>query len=240
MFMSCAIRVVWAASVVVIGMAGVDGAFGRDWIVAQQHPAATDDGPGDASRPFATITAAALVAGPNDRVVVRAGVYRERVAPVRSGEPNRPIVYTAAPDERVVIKAMDWWRPRWRAVEGSPGVVFGRFADDQFDLDRRYAAGWMIFLRVSTRTRAGSVRRAATASVLRSIPTAGSRQVNRVRATIRCVSASCSSTAGRCARWPGSSMFRRCRARGRWRRTQTVCMCISHRAWAIRLRRRSS
>jgi len=114
----------------------------RQWVVAQQHAAADDDGPGTADRPFATITAAALVARPGDTVLVHAGVYRERVAPVHSGEAGRPITYQAAPDEQVVIKAMDRWQPDWQAAEAAPGVAFGRFQPGQFDLDQRYAAGW--------------------------------------------------------------------------------------------------
>ncbi len=71
---------------------------GRLWVVAKGHPQADDAGPGDHNKPFRTINAAAGQAQPGDRIVVFAGIYRERVAPVRGGEPGRPIVYEAASD----------------------------------------------------------------------------------------------------------------------------------------------
>jgi hypothetical protein len=130
---------------VICGMSGACCA--RQWVVSQNHPAATDAGPGTADRPFRTITAAALVAEPGDTVRVHEGIYRERVAPVRAGRPDEPITYQAQPDQRVIIKATDLWQPDWQPVPEHPGLWFGRFADDQFDLDQRYAAGWEQFPR---------------------------------------------------------------------------------------------
>ncbi|MBM3289112.1 MAG: DUF1565 domain-containing protein, partial [Candidatus Hydrogenedentes bacterium] len=70
------------------------------------HVATTGDdaNDGSTSRPFKTISAAAQRAMPGDTITVHAGVYRERVAPPRSGESDdRRIVYQAAPGDRVEI-----------------------------------------------------------------------------------------------------------------------------------------
>lgn len=98
--------------------------------VDQKHPAADDGGPGTAERPFRTINAAAQVAQPGDTVRVRAGIYRERVAPARGGEPGRPIVYEAAPGERVHVRGSEVWAPQWEADPEVPGLYSA-----PFDLD---------------------------------------------------------------------------------------------------------
>ena len=72
------------------------------YVVAQEHPGASDENPGTAERPFRTISAAAEVAGPGDAVTIRAGVYRESVVLTRGGEPGRPVVYQAAQGEDVL------------------------------------------------------------------------------------------------------------------------------------------
>lgn len=62
-----------------------------------QMPDATDDGPGSAERPWRTVTRAAAAMQPGDTAVIHAGVYREGVAPARSGTPEAPIRYVGAP-----------------------------------------------------------------------------------------------------------------------------------------------
>ena len=69
------------------------------YVVDQNHAKATDDGPGTEEVPFKTISRAAEMAKPGDTVLVRAGIYRERVAPARGGEEGMPITYMAAPGE---------------------------------------------------------------------------------------------------------------------------------------------
>ncbi|RPI21290.1 MAG: right-handed parallel beta-helix repeat-containing protein [Acidobacteria bacterium] len=101
----------------------IQQAQARTWVVDQKHRHATDQGPGDQSRPFETINAAARVAQPGDMVLVKAGVYRERVRPERGGEEGNPITYLGAPGEEVIIKGSEVVRPRWTAVEGNPHVM---------------------------------------------------------------------------------------------------------------------
>lgn len=81
--------------------------FGAVYHVDQNHPAASDDNPGTAERPWKTISKAAATLGPGDRVIVHAGLYREYVEPRNSGEPGAPIVYEAAPGEQVVVTGAD-------------------------------------------------------------------------------------------------------------------------------------
>ncbi|WP_225889411.1 right-handed parallel beta-helix repeat-containing protein [Halomicronema hongdechloris] len=78
-------------------------------VVAQQHPLANDNNLGTAARPLRTINAAAQRAHPGDTIRVHAGIYRERVIPLRGGEENNPIVYEAAPGETVILRGSEVW-----------------------------------------------------------------------------------------------------------------------------------
>jgi hypothetical protein len=75
--------------------------------VAQQNPQASDEAPGSAARPWKTITKAAEMVGPGDSVVIRGGVYRERVLVKTSGTGQAPIRFEAAPGEQVVVTGAD-------------------------------------------------------------------------------------------------------------------------------------
>lgn len=84
----------------------------KTWFVNASDPAATD-GPsgGSAATPFKTLKPATAAAFPGDVVLVGRGVYRERVAPARSGTADQPIVYMAALGEQVYLKGsavLDW------------------------------------------------------------------------------------------------------------------------------------
>jgi parallel beta-helix repeat protein len=98
----------------------------RTLYVDQRHREASDSGPGTASQPFKTISAAAALAQAGDTVRVAEGIYRERVAPARGGEEHRPIRYVAAVPGKVVIRGSEIWKPRWTAVEGHDGVYFAK------------------------------------------------------------------------------------------------------------------
>lgn len=78
--------------------------YTRVYHVAGEHPAASDDNPGTETLPFATISRAAALLQPGEKVVVQSGVYRECVRPARGGEgPDRMIAYEAAPGATVRI-----------------------------------------------------------------------------------------------------------------------------------------
>jgi len=85
----------------------------RVWVVSQNNPVANDSNPGTSDYPFLTISKATLIAMPSDTVLVHAGIYRERVAPERGGEPGKYIVYLAAPGEKVILKGSEIWKNHW-------------------------------------------------------------------------------------------------------------------------------
>lgn len=96
--------------------------FRRTYHVAAQNPRASDANPGTESLPFATIGQAARVLQPGERVVIHAGVYRERVTPARGGTgPAEMISYEAAPGEKAVLSGALPFRPRWEAVPAADG-----------------------------------------------------------------------------------------------------------------------
>jgi hypothetical protein len=89
--------------------------FERTYRVAQQASAASDKNDGTERRPWKTISHAAEVLRPGERVIVRTGVYREWVKPARGGTgPDAMISYEAAAGEEVVLKGSDVWKPVWR------------------------------------------------------------------------------------------------------------------------------
>ena len=89
--------------------------------VAQNHPQASDDGPGSAERPWKTVSQAAESVGPGDQVVIRGGVYRERVVVKASGTAQQPIRFQAAPGEFVVLTGADLLT-RWTKAAGENPV----------------------------------------------------------------------------------------------------------------------
>ncbi|MEN6534140.1 MAG: right-handed parallel beta-helix repeat-containing protein [Bryobacteraceae bacterium] len=92
-----------------------------------------DTNDGSASSPYRTISAAALVAQPDDVITVHAGTYRERITPPRGGESDaKRIVYQAAEGEDVFIKGSEVirdWKPFkpgvWKA--SIPNSLFGSY-----------------------------------------------------------------------------------------------------------------
>ena len=92
-----------------------------------------DNSVGSESAPFRTINRAAQAAYPGDVITVHAGVYREWVNPPRGGTcEDTPIVYRAAPGERVEIKGSEhintWQKEQnglWKIV--LPNTFFGDY-----------------------------------------------------------------------------------------------------------------
>ncbi|GIG20622.1 hypothetical protein Cch01nite_13460 [Cellulomonas chitinilytica] len=125
------------------------------------HVATTgsDSADGSAGTPFRTISKAAAVARPGDRVVVHAGEYREWVRPQRGGlSDRRRITYEAAPGEHVVIKGSEqvtgWEREDgtvWRVA--IPNTLFGEFNPFAEELD----GDWALYVEGQPRTHLGDV-----------------------------------------------------------------------------------
>ncbi len=66
----------------------------------------------DCADSFLTINAAAQVAMPGDVVVIRPGIYRERISPPRGGDTDRPIRYVA-PEGGVSVRGSIVFTPHW-------------------------------------------------------------------------------------------------------------------------------
>jgi hypothetical protein len=105
---------------------------GKVLAVAQNHPKAGDKNRGTANAPFKTINAAAKIAKPGDTVLIREGVYRERVNPVNEGTASQPITYKGADGEAVCIRGSDVFKPKWRPVRGMKGVFRGDLTNVKF------------------------------------------------------------------------------------------------------------
>src|SRR4051812_29214194 len=84
-------------------------------------PNGHDTGPGTAASPFRTIDEAARVAGPGDRVVVKAGIYRETISLRRSGTESAPITFKAEPAGSVIVTGADEVTG-WQRVSGSAPI----------------------------------------------------------------------------------------------------------------------
>jgi len=95
--------------------------LGKTYYVAQKHPAASDTNPGTQSLPFKTISAAAKVVEPYDRVLIDEGIYREQVPVFRHGHPYYPggwIVFEAVRGKEVCVKGSDVFEAEWQDLGG--------------------------------------------------------------------------------------------------------------------------
>jgi hypothetical protein len=89
--------------------------FSRTYYVDNQNPRAADSNPGTHELPFRTINHAAQVLQPDERVLIMAGVYRERVDPARGGiGPTHMISYEAAPGAKVIVKGSRLVKSGWK------------------------------------------------------------------------------------------------------------------------------
>lgn len=129
---------------------------GRVWVVDQKATNADDQGPGNQNHPFRTIQAAAERAEPGDRVLVRAGTYRERVMPPRGGTEEAPIVYEAMPGERVEVKGSEPWTAPWTA-DGEHPRIFASPIDESWFAE--IPNPYRLAIRIAPPGRAGDLAR---------------------------------------------------------------------------------
>lgn len=88
--------------------------FSKTYYVDGNSRKSSDKGPGTAKRPFRTISKAAEILKPGERVVIASGIYRERVSPARGGTgPDKMISYEAAPGAKVFIRASEIVKDGW-------------------------------------------------------------------------------------------------------------------------------
>lgn len=88
--------------------------FSKTYYVDANARNSSDKGPGTQKRPFRTISKAADILQPGERVVIASGIYRERVSPARGGTgPDKMISYEAAPGATVYIRGSDVLKDGW-------------------------------------------------------------------------------------------------------------------------------
>jgi hypothetical protein len=94
--------------------------FAKTYFVDGNSPNSSDEGPGTQAQPFRTISKAAEVLEPGERVVIASGIYRECVRPARGGTgPDKMISYEAAPGATVIVRASEVlrdWQPSVRSL----------------------------------------------------------------------------------------------------------------------------
>ncbi len=90
--------------------------FSKTYYVDRNSTNCDDKGPGTADQPFCTISQAAGILQPGERVMIASGIYRECIRPARGGTgPTQMISYEAAPGAKVSVKGSevltDGWQP---------------------------------------------------------------------------------------------------------------------------------
>lgn len=76
----------------------------RTYYVDGKNPKASDSNNGTSEKPFKTISRAAEVLKPGELVIIKGGIYREKIVPARGGEsPEKMITYEAASGENVIV-----------------------------------------------------------------------------------------------------------------------------------------
>lgn len=93
----------WLLIVVCLCWSGL--ALGTEYYVGGSG--ASDNNPGTATQPFATIQRAATVARAGDIVNIRSGTYRETIAPSSSGSSGSPIIFRADNGASVLISGLN-------------------------------------------------------------------------------------------------------------------------------------
>src|SRR5690606_42136180 len=67
---------------------------------------ASDNNPGTAGKPFATIQKAASSATAGDVITIRSGIYRETIVTTNSGRRRSPIIFHTDAGAKVVISGL--------------------------------------------------------------------------------------------------------------------------------------
>ena len=110
----------FSAFLLLVPVIGVNDVRATTYYIAQS-PKAADSNHGTEAAPWRTISraAAAKELKPGDTVVIRAGVYREHIEVKVSGEPGRPITFTAESGNRVVVKGSEVVHGPWTRLTGN-------------------------------------------------------------------------------------------------------------------------
>ncbi|MCS7264722.1 MAG: hypothetical protein NZ805_07805 [Armatimonadetes bacterium] len=95
--------------------------MGAVYIVDRNHPNASDTNLGTLEQPLKTINRATQLVQPGDVVIVKSGIYRERVRLTQSGELGAPITFVAEPKGSVVLTGADIVTG-WERIEGKEPI----------------------------------------------------------------------------------------------------------------------
>jgi alpha-L-arabinofuranosidase len=99
--------------------------YTRTYVVDCSHLDASDSNPGTADRPLLTINAAAAIVQAGERVLVKSGIYRERIEPVHGGTgPDRMIAYEVARGHRVIVSGSQVVLEPWQQSIDPYGETF--------------------------------------------------------------------------------------------------------------------
>lgn len=91
-----------------------------------------DNNDGSLNAPFKTITKSTFVVQPGDTVMVQPGIYRERVAPILSGEHDSPITFRSTEKHKAIVRGSAIWLPSDPTQIVSSGICDGPLLDSDF------------------------------------------------------------------------------------------------------------
>ena len=121
------------ACLLTVGLMGTWGASAADIYVAKNGNNSSGDG--SINNPYLTVQKAANEARAGDTIIIREGIYRERVIPPRGGTAGNYITYTSYPGETVSIRGSDIWTPNWKVSSGGAHYAVpnpNMFNDDNY------------------------------------------------------------------------------------------------------------
>ncbi len=88
--------------------------YSKTYYVNQNHNMASDANPGTQDMPFETISKAAEVLQPGEKVIISSGIYREMTQPVKGGFSNsKMICYQAEKGARVIVSGAIVLKEQW-------------------------------------------------------------------------------------------------------------------------------
>ncbi len=88
--------------------------YKKVYYVDQNNPLASDQNQGTEKKPFKTINQAARVVLSGEKVIVKKGIYRENILPLRGGENEESMIcYEAATGDEVIISGSEVFEEKW-------------------------------------------------------------------------------------------------------------------------------
>lgn len=88
--------------------------YSKIYYVDQNHPKASDSNPGTEAEPLLTINRAAQLVRTGEKVVIKRGVYREKIIPKYGGESDKKMIsYESFPEDEVIIKGSFVLEEKW-------------------------------------------------------------------------------------------------------------------------------